>query len=254
MSIFFRAIEALFPRGNAFTLALGKILTKYVEGLAAGAPEDFRDFAFQAWEDLFPDTTTQLEKWRDQFGLFPAPTPELQVQSLKSAWAATGGQGLDYLQGLIDAAGFAATVHASLDPLTDTYRNPLDYLPQRSDIGQIHCGGSGAYCGDPTAVCSGLQGAIQGHIVNQDLSGREQPPISDDPATFPFWIYVGGEIFGTNFSLPQEREIEFQSLILSAFPGTYWIGYLVDRISGELLLTEDDEPLLTEAGEGLTLE
>jgi uncharacterized protein YmfQ (DUF2313 family) len=227
--IVFRALEKLLPRGEAFKLTVEKVLTNYIRGIAAGAPEDFKGFAFLVWRDLFPFTTTQIEAWANQFGLFPNENEANQRQNVDAAWKSTGGQGLDYLQALIDAAGFNVTVHASLDPNSQTYRNPLNYLAVAANIGTIQCGSETAYCGSIDAYDSGLQGAIQDHIVNQDLSGRVQPDISNDPATFPFWIYVGGEVFGTKATIPTDREVEFQSLILSIFPGTYWIGYMIDK-------------------------
>jgi hypothetical protein len=232
-NLVFRALERLLPRSEAFKLTLNKVLTNYIKGLAAGVPEDFKQFAFNPWLQLFPQSTTQVEQWANQFGLFPNPDEIAQRQNLDAAWKSTGGQGLAYFQSLIDAAGFNVTVHPSLDPLTNTYRNPLDYLAPSPDIGAIQCGSESAFCAGEFAYCSGLQGGIQDHIVNQDLSGRVQPPISPDPATFPFWIYVGGETFGDRATIPAGREIEFQDLILSIFPGTYWIGYLIDTVAGQ---------------------
>ena len=216
------------PRSEAFKLTINKWLTKYIRGLASGVPESFKQFAFQPWIELFPDSTSNVQQWADQFGLFPSLSESTQRKNIDAAWKSTGGQGLDYFQSLIDAAGFDVTVHPSLDPLTNTYRNPLDYLAPQADVGVIQCGSASAFCAGEIAYCSGLQGGIQDHIVNQDLSGRVQPPISSDPATFPFWIYVGGESFGSRATIPESRQVEFQSLILSIFPGTYWIGYLID--------------------------
>jgi len=228
MNVVYRALEMLLPRSEAFKLTINKVLTDYIRGLAAGVPEDFKQFAWQPWVELFPSSTTQVQAWADQFGLFPARNEANQRLNIEAAWKATGGQGLDYFQSLVDAAGFDVTVHASLDPVSQVYRNPLNYLTQAANIGTIQCGSETAYCNAVNAYCSGLQGAIQDHIVNQDLSGRVQPPISSDPATFPFWIYVGDETFGDRATIPADREVEFQSLILSIFPGTYWIGYMID--------------------------
>jgi len=234
MNLLYRAIEMLLPRSEAFKLTVSKVLTDYIRGLAAGVPEDFKAFAFNPWTELFPYTTTQIDEWAKQFGLFPSQIESAQRQNVDAAWKATGGQGLDYFQAIIDAAGFDVTVHASLDPITNNYRNPLDYLAAAANIGTIQCDSETGFCAGEGAFCSGLQGAIQEHIVNQDLSGRVQPPISADPATFPFWIYVGGDTFGSKATIPAQREIEFQSLILSILPGTYWIGYLIQTTSDNL--------------------
>lgn len=245
-NVVYRALERLLPRSESFKLTVSKVLTDYIRGLAAGVPEDFKAFAFNPWDELFPFTTTQIDAWADQFGLFPSQTENSQRQNVDAAWKATGGQGLDYFQKLIDAAGFDVTVHASLDPNTNNYRNPLNYLSAEANIGTIQCGSESAYCSGIYAYCSGLQGAIQDHIVNQDLSGRVQPPISPNPATFPFWIYVGGEVFGTKAQIPTSREVEFQSLILSLFPGTYWIGYMIDTIQDNVWI---DEPYVWDDSE-----
>lgn len=232
-----RSLEALLARGHALTLVVNKRLTQYIQGLADGAPQSFKDFSAQIWFDLFPQTTNDVQLWAEQFGLFPSNNDQTQRQNIEAAWKSSGGQGIDYFQSVIDAAGFDVTVHPSLDPVTETYRDPLSVLDQSQNIGQIQAGSADAYAGGELAYAANLQGQIADHIVNLDLTFRPQPPIPTDPATWPFWIYVGGPNFLETAYVPAEREFEFQTLILSLFPGHYWIGY---KISNSLQNVWDD--------------
>ena len=249
-----RSLEALLSTGTALVLTVNKRLTQYINGLADGAPEDFKAFAFLNWTNLFPHSTNDVQLWANQFGLFPSEDEDAQRKNIDAAWKSSGGQGLDYFQGVLDAAGFGVFVHASLDPETGLYRNPLDWLEQAPNIGVMHSGADNAHADGEEAYASNLQeGGISDYIVNQNLTFRPQPPIVDDEDNWPFWIYVGGEVFGDRAEIPESRELEFQTLILSLFPGNYWIGLFIDKeVGSEILITEAGEDILTESGEALT--
>lgn len=232
----FFAIQKLFPKSKTFTFGADKVLTKYLRGIASGLTEPFLEYAQQIFQDLKPDTTQEIDKWRSQFGLFDSQDQEFLRAGISGAWRSAGGQGIDYFQQVINAAGFNITVHSSIDPITGLYRNPLDYFAQDQAIGLYFCNDADqALCGDPRVLCSDLQKSIQDYIVDLDFRQRVQPPIINDPDTFPFWIYVGGEVFGERALVSASRQLEFQSLILSLFPGNYWIGYFVDPVSDHII-------------------
>ena len=239
----FKALERLLPRSEAFKLTINKPLTNYIKGLASGAPEDFKKFSFNLWLNLFPETTQNLEEFAFQFGLFPTQNELFQRRNLSAAWKSTGGQGLSYFQSQIDEAGFDVTIHSPIDQSTGNYIDPFSILPGEANTGAIQCASAGAFCAGENAYCSQLQGAIQRHLVNQDLTGEPQPPISDDPATFENWIYVSSEDISQPATIPANRNLEFQNLLLSILPGTDWIGYLIDEAETTLQASAQNQAL-----------
>lgn len=110
MSLFYRIFQHLLPTGKAFRLTPKKTLGKFFLGLA-GFAKDARAFVDQIWLDIFPVSTRQLPAWEHQHGLYAQGTEEDRIATLRAEWQAQGGQSLQYLQGLMRAAGFEVTLH-----------------------------------------------------------------------------------------------------------------------------------------------
>lgn len=82
-------------------------LNQFFEGLS-DMPAEARAFADTIIDDIFPDTTSQLDEWDDQFGLPDVGLTDPQrVTRLDATWSALGGQSPRYLQDVVHANGFA---------------------------------------------------------------------------------------------------------------------------------------------------
>ena len=114
---FFRIIKLLVPKSDAFQLFIQKKLTQFFEGLTV-IPGDFRDYLHQVYLDIFPTTTRELTKWKEQFGIIYFPESESDQRNLiDSEWKAQGGQGKDYIQEQLQNAGFDVQVHENIAPV-----------------------------------------------------------------------------------------------------------------------------------------
>ena len=117
----FKIIKLLSPKSNAFSLFIQKKLTQFFEGLTT-IPDDFRDYLHQVWFDIFPDTTRELTAWKEQFGMIYFPTVEAdQIQALDTEWKLKGGQGKDYIEAQLVAAGFDVQIYENIPPVNPDF-------------------------------------------------------------------------------------------------------------------------------------
>lgn len=243
-----RTLEHLLPTGAPFKLLAKKSLTKFFAGLAP-AGEDVQAAADLAYLDLFPDTTRELQEWEQQFGLSPAEdASEAQRRLLLAAeWKSTGGQSAEYIEGVLQTAGFNVYVHewwASENPYVP--RDPRDHVPPFS-IGTVQCGSSIAICGHRKALCNDFPTRDPMYWATLTLSSAAPPPIPADPSKWPFFLYIGGKEFPETAEIPESRKAEFQRLVQKLKPTQQWIVVLVDY-TVPYLLTEDGGRILTEDG------
>lgn len=110
MSPFFRILSHLFPTGEAWRLGTGKVLTRFVQGLAP-LGDDVRSFANDAYLDLFPQHTRELEEWETFYGLTANASEAARRLALAAEWRSTGGQSAKYIEGVLQTAGFQVWVH-----------------------------------------------------------------------------------------------------------------------------------------------
>ena len=111
MTRFFRQIQHLLQDAQAWRTTHGnKLLRRYLEGLAENT-EDAVDFIDDVSDDIWPQTTRELEEWETQFALWGSGTEQERRDVLEAAWAATGGQSPGYLQDIVQAAGFNVYAH-----------------------------------------------------------------------------------------------------------------------------------------------
>jgi hypothetical protein len=273
--LFFRLFGHLLPRGQTWSLTINKALRKFFLGLSE-QPQETRNFADKVYLDLFPATARSgnpdveldpeersgaLEEWEKQYGLVPSDPLNVSARRLALAaeWQATGGQSPDYIQGVLQVAGFGVYVHDSWSSGPPyVFRDPRDYTDQPL-VGIYQCTGAPSAPLPSQPQCSALATQPQcndwlaneiHYLVNQDLTRRAPPPVPSDPDTFPYWFYVGGETFGTSAVVDVTRRAEFERLLLKLRPLHLWIGLLIDyaAISGDTLITEDGDALTTEAG------
>lgn len=221
---------------------VGLKLWRFIKGLA-GFPDQPRKFVDDVFQDLFPDTTRELAEWEAEFGLEPIGSESARRQALAAEWRATGGQSLPYLEGVLRTAGFNVWFHEcwqSTSPFVArdprAYTNlPLigTYQCTGTDQDEPQCSPSGI---DANGVafdqpqCNEFLVNEPDYIVNLDLTPRAQAPVPDDPATWPFFIYVGGETFPARAQVSVSQRGAFERLLTKLCPEHHWIVTLIDYV------------------------
>lgn len=178
--MFLRIFKHLLPRSRAWIITIEKTLRQFFEGLAA-AIDPHKEYYDDIYDDIFPQTTRELERWEKQFGL---PTVDLTIQQrrdrLEATWKAMGGQSPRYIQDTLQGAGFDVYVHEWWVPGTEppvgtkgaaTARNPFSVLFPTSAATQstVECGEPLAECGEPTAECGNVFNTLGYPLVNKIL-------------------------------------------------------------------------------------
>lgn len=79
--------------------------------------------------------------------------------------------------------------------------------------------------GSPTMM-DGSGDAEDGGIVT--VYDQKQYFMPADAATFPYYLYIGGETFPEQVTLPSARRDEFEDLCLKICPLEQWIGVIVN--------------------------
>ncbi len=259
---FFRIFQHLLPRAQAWRITIAKTLRSFFEGLSE-EPALVKGFADDVFLDQFAETARTpgaLEEWERHYGLTPSEDALIADRRLALAaeFAATGGQSAGYITDVLQAAGFPVVVHEWFEPGTPPYaaRNPLDYTTTPR-VGTNRCS---SFSSQPTCSlfssqprCNSFLNNDPGYLVNKDLTRRAPPPIPNDPTKFPYFIYVGGEVFPARATVSATRKDEFERLILRLRPTQNWIVTLIDyeALGGDALITEDGETITTEDDETL---
>lgn len=260
--MFLRLYKHLLARGRAWRLVIDKTLRQYFVGLSEW-PQDFKDYMGQVWRDIFAQDTTDLETYEDQFAL---PNTDLTEQErrdrLEAAWKAQGGQSPRYIQDTLQNAGFPVFIHEWWEPPgtpPPTARNPFDYLNDgvhQFDVTMAmghdtaFMGGDIAYMGaqiKPSGyplvnkvdisltapIAMGNNDMFMGGDAGFMNSGevtivRKVYEIPNDPTKWPYFLYLGGEVFPELASIPASRRDEFEDLCLKICPTQQWLGILVE--------------------------
>jgi hypothetical protein len=251
----------LLPRGRAWSLIVEKPLRQFFEGLTV-VWSDIETYFGLIYFDLFVGTSRALDEWEDQFGFTQELNDEQSREDrLSSAWQASGGQSPRYVQDTLQAAGFDVYVHDWWGPGTNppVARNPLLYLANGRDeiVYVVECGEPLAECGEPLAQAGESVTPIGFPLVNKisvvQVAGVEAgEPLAEageplaqcgeifgyafttrtyevptDPALWPYFVYIGGETFGTPATVDTTRREEFERLCLKICPTQLWIGALI---------------------------
>ena len=254
----------LLPRARAWRITVTKTLKQFFEGLAVALIDDTKTNIDNIWTDINPETTTKLNEWESQFGLSKTLLLESDRRSrLAATWQALGGQDVSYIQSTLRNNGFDVYIHEWWDPITTptpgvkscaVSRNPRTYL-RDSYTGTtilLECGEPlaecGEYtsprgyplvnkitkteadlsvlCGEPLAEC-GEPDAECGMFFNyRDFLQNYNVP--NDPALWPYFLYIGGETFGELAIVEPSRRNEFEALCLKIAPCHIWLGMLIN--------------------------
>lgn len=262
--MFLRIFKHLLPNALAWNLTADKQLRDFFNGLT-GMGEDIKEYFDLIWLDILPQETRQLDEWDDNWGLINSGLTDQQRRDrLDASWAALGGQTLAYIQATIRANGFDVYLHEWWVPGSGfpvpTVRNPFDWLRSSSNnvVFLAACGEDLAECGEAIAVCGGGTEPLGYPLVNKifitqkdyiavcgadtaacgeadALCGnylnflfiQRDYSIPGDPATWPYFLYIGGETFGDLATVDPKRKNEFENLCLKLCPTQQWLGIMV---------------------------
>jgi len=83
------------------------------------------------------------------------------------------------------------------------------------------CGEPAAEAGEPEAIC--------GNYFTFRFRFKEYI-VPRDPDKWPYFLYIGGETFGTLAQVDPKRKDEFEALCLKICPAQQWLGILVEYI------------------------
>jgi hypothetical protein len=250
MSLFFRIFQHLLPDAAAWRLTIQKMLRRFFEGLSE-APAAVRQFVDDVYGDRFATTTRELAEWERQFALTSDGDEATRRARLAAAKRAQGGQSPRYLQDLMQAAGFPVYIHEWWDPAalpTVTARNPHDYTEQPR-LGSIQCrpydpegppAGPLFRCreatdddGNPlptTHRCNRWLINETKYIVNLNLTREAPPPVPNDPATYPYFLYWSSADINVPAQIPAARRAEFEAMLKKHCPAQHWLGTNVEYV------------------------
>lgn len=243
MSNFLSIIKHLLPSGKAWRLTADKTLRKFFDGLA-GYLATVRTFIDLAWLDLLPAYTREIPLWENNFGLPHGNLNEAQRRArIAAAWSALGGQSPRYIQDTLQANGFDVYVHewweivgglpVARDPLSVIAPDNITPIagkgyPLVNKIPEIVpdiipcCGEAEALCDEPRALCLNyisLKNRLNRWYITNIMAFCR-----------PYYLYIGGEVFGGMVSLPASRRDEFENLCLKICPTQQWLGILVNYV------------------------
>lgn len=83
------------------------------------------------------------------------------------------------------------------------------------------CGEELAACGEELALCGNYFGFRE---------TRRPYIVPNDPDKWPYFLYIGGETFGTLAQILPSRRDEFEDLCLKICPAQQWLGILVEYV------------------------
>lgn len=121
-------------------------------------------------------------------------------------------------------------------------KDPRTYTNQPL-LGTTQCGDDGsdpdtpiAECGEQppdqksvlSAKCNAFLVNDVGYLVNENLTQKAPPPVPDDPAKWPYFLYIGDQTFPDIADIPADRRNDFEDLILRIAPAQQWIVTLVN--------------------------
>lgn len=83
------------------------------------------------------------------------------------------------------------------------------------------CGEAVAEAGEPVAECGNYTNFVE--VPKEYI-------VPSDPTKWPYFLYIGGETFGTLAQVDPKRKDEFEALCLKICPTQQWLGVLVEYV------------------------
>jgi hypothetical protein len=121
------------------------------------------------------------------------------------------------------ACGIVTTTCGNVPALCGNGAEPAGYpLVNKVDASRktyaASCGNVRTLCGNSSASC----GNFNGYRLD-----RYEYQVPTDPAKWPYFLYIGAEVFPALADVPATRRNEFEALCLKICPSHIWIGVLV---------------------------
>lgn len=241
-------LRSLFPKGLAFRFFNGSYFKQLSEALAK-EPERIKDFYDTVRDSGIPDCNIlpdeALSDWETFLALSKndSLTNVERCERIQGKFIAQGGQGPDYIQQVLQDAGFPVYVFENIPSDNPSFRQ------YTAALGGFSLGGSnlGAYtdridprtvdgtliAGPPTystarnysATLGGfsLGGANLGTYIGTETTENEVT-IPSDPATFIFiWFLTGPNGLNDFVDIPEDRKTDLISQILQIKPAHTWV-------------------------------
>jgi hypothetical protein len=241
MANFLRIIQHLLPRTKTWSLVKDRPLRQLFDGIGDGLLTPAKGNVDGVWSELDPETTESLTDWENQFGIWEAGEEADRRAAIAAEWSDRGGQSPRHLQDIIQAHGFDIYIHG-WRASNGSVRDPRDYaaLPF---IGQYQCGRASVVCRARTDFnvprCNRFLVRSPGYIVNECLDFRPPPPIPTDSYYWRYFIYWGGETFGTSAEIPAARLLELKRLLIKHCPGHLWIVLMQEPAAGFRVFSDE---------------
>lgn len=255
-SVLYPIVVDLLPNGSAWNPAPGENMEKYLDAKAENLKQ-VQDFLECIGCVRSPLKTPYLETLEEEYGITPktVATESQRRADLLNRKTATGGQGPDYLEALLHAAGFTnLQVHENRPPA-----DPALFL--ESEYWCV-CGNEVAVCGNEEAICGQTGGELlaNGPLFEQSpayisccgneimVCGNEDAvcgrfddinfteiiyQLPTNPERWGAFFFVGGDATRDsngvltaidNANVDNAREDELKTLILKYKPVQTWAG------------------------------
>ncbi|MBP7735961.1 MAG: DUF2313 domain-containing protein [Spirochaetes bacterium] len=216
MHNFFDTLRKLFPSGRAYRLINGSSHNKLIRALSK-EPERIIEFYDDILSAGIPDGNLQSEvlpDWERFLGLvrISGLSDADRNNRIKGQYAAYGGQGPDYIQNVLQAAGFPVYVKENIpiyEPSAHKYVSRLGWIT----LGQTRLG---AYTTriDPRSKT--------GILIAGNIGGDYDLPAL--PERFIYIFFLCGAAGIDHFvDLPASREYDFYNLVLQIKPAHTWV-------------------------------
>lgn len=150
-------------------------------------------------------------------GVQAAATPRNPLLVLRREFA-VAMPGVDCNEPLAACGESFAECGNSIDPLGYPLVNKILMTDKNFTVG---CGDSLTGCGEPQMECGNFDG-LKDFVLNYAI------PI--DPATWPYFLYIGGATYPDVAQVELSRKNEFEELCLRICPAQQWLGILVQYI------------------------
>jgi uncharacterized protein YmfQ (DUF2313 family) len=252
MTRWLKIIEHLLPNGRSWRLTSGKSIRSLFDGIGATIGDYTKSFFDEIFNDIDPQKTRALKSWEKQFALRSTGLTEQRRRDiLEATWKAVGGQDPRYIQDTLQAAGFNVYVHEWWEPINGRVcggsingdvipiaRDPFDYLDDGTGAlpNLMFDGGLDTQDGGSTS-CDGARQVPAGYplvnklmILEDGIYVEKKYAMPDSETTYPYYLYIGGEVFPNQAYVKTNRKEEFENLCLKICPTEQWLGVLVTYV------------------------
>lgn len=205
--------KSLFPTGRAFRARLNGVLDEIYAALGESEKTAYTD-AVNVLDTILPDnpnfTADDASDWERRLGIVASSTTSLDdrkaaiLRKYAHPGNILGRQHFLYIQGQLQAAGFNVFVHENL-----TGVDPTTFVSGQS----FTFGGDTAFFGNGATF--GSESALFLVVNSVDSQIDATFNLGTD---FRNTFFIGGEVLGTDASVPSGRETEFRQLILNLKP------------------------------------